>query len=120
MCDSRTKKLTHRPAKIPLRKHVNLKTGQKFGLFFVFTYKNLIHATFLSLTFIFHKIPVLVEFPAPGQFSKVKSRPPGKFFELIPGGCPGGCTQLELTETLGESNTERRVKISAGISKEGT
>ena len=67
------KKLTHRPAKIPLRKHANLEKGQKFGLFFVFTCKNLIHATFLSLTFIFHKIPVLVEFPAPWQLSKVKS-----------------------------------------------
>ena len=32
------------------------------------------------LTFIFHKIPALVEFPAPWQLSKVKSRPPGQFF----------------------------------------
>ena len=51
--------------------------------------------------FEFPQIPALVEFPAPGKLSKVKSRPPGQFFfELMPGGCPGGCTQLELTETL--------------------
>ena len=35
----------------------------------------------------------------PGQLSKVKFRPPGQFFELTPGGWPGGCTRLELTET---------------------
>ena len=34
VCDGRTKKLTHRPGKNPLRKHVNLKKGQKFSLFF--------------------------------------------------------------------------------------
>ena len=45
-------------------------------------------------TFICHKILVLVEFSTPGQLSKVKSRRRRQFFELIPGGCPGGCTQL--------------------------
>ena len=39
----------------------------------------------------------------PGPRATFKSQiptPPGNVFELIPGGCPGGCTQLELTETL--------------------
>ena len=31
--------------------------------------------------------------------SQIPTPPPGKSFELIPRGCPGGCTQLELTET---------------------
>ena len=48
-----------------------------------------IHGQNVSL-WISTKSPALVEFPAPGQLSKVKSRPPGNFFELIPGGCPGG------------------------------
>ena len=34
-----------------------------------------------------------------GNFQKSNPDAPGKFFELIPGGVPGGCTQLELTET---------------------
>ena len=38
----------------------------------------------------FHKIPALVEFPAPRQLSKVKSRPPGHFFRANPRGLPGG------------------------------
>ena len=91
ICDSRTKKLTDRRGKIPLRKHINLENRQNFYLFFfVLTCKSLIHAIFWSFTFIFHKIPALVEFPAARQLLKVKSRPPGKFFELIPRGCPGG------------------------------
>ena len=38
----------------------------------------------------FHKIPALVEFPAPGQLSKVKSRPPGQCFWANPRGLPRG------------------------------
>ena len=60
----------------------------------------MIHAIFLKFHFHFPQNPGPCRIPGPGQISKVKSRPPGKFFELIPGGCPGGCTQLELTETL--------------------
>ena len=32
--------------------------------------------------------------------SQISTPPPGNVFELIPRGCPGGCTHLELTETL--------------------
>ena len=44
---------------------------------------------FFIFNFTFHKIPDLVEFPAPRQLSKVLSKV-----------ARGGCTQLELTETL--------------------
>ena len=39
----------------------------------------------------------------PGPRATFKSQiptPPGNVFELIPGAARGGCTQLELTETL--------------------
>ena len=39
----------------------------------------------------------------PRNFQKSNPDPPGKFFELIPGGCPGvmyPVAELELTETL--------------------
>ena len=35
-CDSRTIKLTHRPGKILLKKHVNLEKGQNFTCFLFF------------------------------------------------------------------------------------
>ena len=89
MCDSRTKKLTHRPAKFPLRKHVNLEKGKKIGLFLFSPVKIWSTLLFLRLTFIFHKILDLVEFQAPRQLQKSNPDLPGKFFELIPGGCPG-------------------------------
>ena len=40
--------------------------------------------------FNFHKIPALVEFPAPRQHSKVKSRLPGQSFWANPWGLPRG------------------------------
>ena len=49
----------------------------------------------------FHKIPALVEFPAPGQLSKDKSWPWGQFFWANPLGLPRGCSSWKLTETLG-------------------
>ena len=50
MCDSRTKKLTDRPGKIPLRKHVNpARKVKNSASFFVFISKNLIHAIFLKV-----------------------------------------------------------------------
>ena len=49
-----------------------------------------LHAIFGSFTNILHKIPVLVEFPAPGQLSKVKSRPLGQVLWANPWGLPGG------------------------------
>ena len=70
--DSRTKKLTHRPGKILLKKHVNLEKGQKFYLvfcffcfFFVFTCKNLIHAMFLKFQFHFLHNPGPCRIPDP-------------------------------------------------------
>ena len=120
MCDSRTKKLTHTPGKILLKKHVNLEKGQKIYFFFLLLFFSpvKIRSTlfFCSFNFIFHIIPALVEFPAPRQLSKIKSRPPGKFFELILRGCPGGCTQLELTETLHDYLV--RSKIKAGTTEQ--
>ena len=46
------------------------------------------------------KSPPLSNSRPPGNFQNSNPDPPGNLFELIPGGCPGGCTQLELTETL--------------------
>ena len=50
---------------------------------------------FLKFRFHFPQNPGPCRIPGHGQLSKVKSRPPGQFFELI----PGGCTQFKLTET---------------------
>ena len=67
VCDSRTKKLTNRPGKIPLRKHVNLEKGQKFSLFFFLfsPLKNLIHAIFLKFHFNFPQNPSPCRIPGP-------------------------------------------------------
>ena len=59
------KKLTHRPGKIPLRKHVNLEKGKKFSLFFCFTCKNLIHAIFFKFHFHFPQNPSPCRIPSP-------------------------------------------------------
>ena len=68
-----------------------------------------------SIVWTFHKIPAYVEFPAPGQLSKVKYWPPG---QLFPAGCSGGgCTQLELTETL-KSNPMKTVADFQRISRQ--
>ena len=86
-------KLTHRPEEHSTEKTRKPRKSKKFYLFsFVFACKNLIHAIFWSLNFIFHQIPALVEFPDPGQLSKVKSRPSGQVFWDNPPGLPGGCT----------------------------
>ena len=122
MCDSRTRKLTHRPGKIPFRKHVNLEKVKKSACF-LFSPVKIWSTLFFEVSLSFStKSPSLSnswppgnfqksnpdpratfksQIPTPGQLSKVKSRPPGRIFKLIPGGCPGGCTQLELTETCG-------------------
>ena len=109
MCDSRTKKLTHRPGKIPLTKDVKLQKKIRLVFFVVvvvFTCKNLIHAMFLKFHFHFSQNPGPCRIPDPRATFKIQiPTPPGKFFELISGGCPGGgCTQLELTETLNHRN----------------
>ena len=47
----------------------------------------------------FLKIPALSNSRPPGNFQNSNPDPPGNVIELIPGGCRGGCSQLELTET---------------------
>ena len=64
----------------------------------------------------FHKIPTLVEFPAPGQLSKVKSLHPGQFFSTNPRGLPWGCIQLKLTEILHNANEYEAVLPYQGTS----
>ena len=81
MCDSRTKKLTHRPEKIPLKK------VKKSAWFLFLPVKIWSMLFFWSFTFIFHKNPGPCRIP--GQLSKVKSRSPGQVFLANPGGCPG-------------------------------
>ena len=93
------KKLIHRPGKIPLRKHVNVEKGQNSDCF-LFSPVKIDPCYFLKFHFHFPQNPDPYRIPGPGQLSKVKSRPPGQVFGANPGGCPGGCTQLELTETL--------------------
>ena len=44
--------------------------------------------------------PCPCEFPALGNFLKSNSDPLGNFFGANLGGGGGGCTQLDLTETL--------------------
>ena len=122
-CDSRTKKLTHRPRKIPLRKHVNLEKGKKFSLFhFCFhLLKNLIHAIFLKFHFNFPQNPGPCRIPGPRTtFKSQIPTPPGKFFDLIPGGCPGGCTQLKLTETLVSEKVPSVLKYTPRYLNEST
>ena len=66
--DSRTKKLTHRPGKILLKKHVNLekvKNSTWFLFFFVFSCKNLTHAMFLKFQFHFLHNPGPCRIPYP-------------------------------------------------------
>ena len=103
MCDSRTKELTHRPGKILLRKHLNLEKGQKFNLFFVFTCKNLIHAIFLKFHSHFPQNPGPCRNPGPrATFKRQIPTPRENFLSESPGVARGGgCTELELTETLG-------------------
>ena len=43
----------------------------------------------------------------PGNFQKSNPDPRGNLFERIPGACPGGCAQLELTETLRNRKVRR-------------
>ena len=80
-----------------------ISTGKEFDPRAVFD--------FWSFTFIFHKISTLVEFPAPGQLSKVKSWLPGNFFELIPEGCPG---DVPSWNWLGHKSTFLTVHVHSG------
>ena len=59
------KKLTHRPGKISLRKHVNYKKDQKSKVVFVFTYKSFIHAIVLRFHFHFPQNPGCCRIPRP-------------------------------------------------------
>ena len=92
MCDIRTQKLTHRPGQILLKKHVNLEKGQKFYLFllgFLFSPVKIWSTLFFEVSISFStKSRPLSNSRPPGNFQKSNPDPPGKLFELIPGGCP--------------------------------
>ena len=114
MCDSRTKKLTHRPGKILLKKHVILEKGKKFHcFFFVFTCKNLIHAIFLKFQFHFPQNPGPCQIPGPGQLSNVKSLPPGQVFWANPWGLPGAVypVGIDWDIRLSRKKYENRIVI---------
>ena len=59
-----------------------------FSNFWDTLYKTNTRTKYFTLKF--HKIPALVELPAPGQLSEVKSRPPWQCFWANPRGLPGG------------------------------
>ena len=74
-CNSRTKKLTHRPGKIRLRKRSKIQL-----FFFVFTSKNLIHAIFFKFHFHFPQNPGPCRIPGPQATFKSQILTPGKVF----------------------------------------
>ena len=80
MRDSRTKKLTHRPGKISLRKHVNLEKGKKFSLFFLFSHVKIDPRYFLKFRFHFPQNPGPCRIPGPRANFKSQISTPGQVF----------------------------------------